>query len=949
MDDPDRVMHDYPEDFDRGIYGNPEGFSEHYRAVNALWARYREEGGAYEGGFRSYRVDREEWAEQPFPRPGEANPRDYVIKKNWNRTPYKHDAWESTWPPFVLNTSDIWDEPYRNDIRQRCRDAIQFFERHPPRNLMALKVLGYGANGIAIKFARLNPPKELVIKIGRKGWFSPEIRREERMMKEVARGAHSVQMVNPAHVIAANVQPFEYEYIDQYDSSDDDDDLPSLPPSDVETLDDNRFYSGWNDSRRHTFENDPEDQEDKVRLHRIRMREKDELIDRMIRDRDPNDPENPLSRHDYIILEYLGNGDLGHLIQRIEKASLPREEKRVPNRVLWSFWLCLVRACVGLEFPPRMYHPERHDRHDPAKIRRALEEAAASNPEGGPDQWKGTGDDLYEEVPPTRKRWAGRRLVHFDIDAKNVLIGGPDRNARDGEHAIIPRLKLADYGRARIIKPNKGNQYYLRHRFTGKYGHYAPEQFGTDWDHVNVETTSGWELAEERVAGHYGSPMNVWGIALTLWTLMTVSRPPVPPQRSAEEPIHYAALLMDDPELGYIDEDLRRTITQCMRHHPEERPPLDTLMRGAKEGSVRRYPGETDHMIRNWVQTFIYDAVQPDNAPPLNPYGPYPYPENVEPPAPAPAPAPVKVPWNPFAPHGPAPGPAPPPWGAGPFGLPGPAPGPAGPPDALGPPGPNPLGPIGPPPPAPRPHHVLPDLPADPPLAPPREGDVEEIVIWEDEAHADGEDDDGGEDDEDDAVPDGGGGGVGEGGVVWVDPNEDEWDGFDENAENIDPFAGFDGPDVPMDDAPPLPGPINPPLVPPDAVQWLPPQPPPPPPQEPGGPVQWLPPQPPQPGGGPLQWIPQPLQPPPNQFGFFAGAGQGPANNIPGLPQREPQGLANRVIKRMQNFGHPRPPRHGLALPRKRRRDALRERLQHMFDRHQRGGHQGGGHQGGAH
>ncbi|KAI1800139.1 hypothetical protein F4811DRAFT_540405 [Daldinia bambusicola] len=192
----------------------------------------------------------------------------------------------------------------------------------------------------------------------------------------------------------------------------------------------------------------------------------------------------------------------------------------------------------------------------------------------------------------------------------------------------------------------------------------------------------------------------------------------------------------------------------------------------------------------------------------------------------------------------------------------------------------------------------------------------------------------------------------GEGGVVWVDPNEDEWHPLAENDENADPFEGFDGPHHPVGDAPPVPGPVNPPNVPPGpAVQWIPP-PPPPPPQQPGGLVQWLPPQPPQ-AGGPFQWMPkQPPQPLPAPPGLFAGPGPapGPVNKTPGLPQRVPRGnFANRVLKRMQYIGHPQPPRHGLPMPRKRRRDALRERLQHMFDRNHRGGYQGGGPQGGGH
>lgn len=184
----DELMRDAPGWMQAQMYGNPRNFSEHYRAVNALWKKYREEGGHVVKGFRDYRVDREEWAEAPFPKPGEVNPRDYNIKKNWQRIPYRTEGWESTWPPFVLQTSDLWDEPYRNEIRERCRAAQRYFERRPLHDLKLAKVLGYGGNGIALKFRSVRPPYELVFKIGRQGWFSPEIRREERALQVYSTG-----------------------------------------------------------------------------------------------------------------------------------------------------------------------------------------------------------------------------------------------------------------------------------------------------------------------------------------------------------------------------------------------------------------------------------------------------------------------------------------------------------------------------------------------------------------------------------------------------------------------------------------------------------------------------------------------------------------------------------------------------------------------------------------
>lgn len=139
----------------------------------------------------------------------------------------------------------------------------------------------------------------------------------------------------------ADYQAYEYDPIDQYDSSDDDEDVASLRESEIEFPDEDRALRGWDDSRKFTHENDPEDAAVKHEFHMDRIRERDELIDNMIRNRVGNDPNNPIFRHDYVILEFVENGDLAHLIQRIEKAKGDKT-KRVPNRVLWSFWLCCV-------------------------------------------------------------------------------------------------------------------------------------------------------------------------------------------------------------------------------------------------------------------------------------------------------------------------------------------------------------------------------------------------------------------------------------------------------------------------------------------------------------------------------------------------------------------------------------------------------------------------------
>lgn len=52
----------------------------------------------------------------------------------------------------------------------------------------------------------------------------------------------------------------------------------------------------------------------------------------------PGERRRRNKRMDFIIQEYLENGDLAHLIYKLEAGG--RAGTRIPNRVLWSFWLC---------------------------------------------------------------------------------------------------------------------------------------------------------------------------------------------------------------------------------------------------------------------------------------------------------------------------------------------------------------------------------------------------------------------------------------------------------------------------------------------------------------------------------------------------------------------------------------------------------------------------------
>ncbi|KAI1375820.1 hypothetical protein F4677DRAFT_420810 [Hypoxylon crocopeplum] len=117
-----------------------------------------------------------------------------------------------------------------------------------------------------------------------------------------------------------------------------------------------------------------------------------------------------LAGYPLILIEYLENGTLARLINRINRFSVPH----IPNRLLWSIFLCLVRACVGMAFPLERPEPDRLD-----VMNTQLETYTPGAPiEGG--------------------------VIHNYLHVGNVMFG--DFNTKHREHRLAPVLKLIDFG-----------------------------------------------------------------------------------------------------------------------------------------------------------------------------------------------------------------------------------------------------------------------------------------------------------------------------------------------------------------------------------------------------------------------------------------------------------------------------------------------------------------------
>ncbi|KAI0530009.1 hypothetical protein GGR58DRAFT_272772 [Xylaria digitata] len=107
-----------------------------------------------------------------------------------------------------------------------------------------------------------------------------------------------------------------------------------------------------------------------------------------------------------ILLEYLENGSMIKVL-----AALYRRRAGLPNRVLWSWYHCLVSACVAMTQKKEGF-------------------------EGGPLELENyvTDGNHY-------------RLVHDDIAARNIMVD--ERDPLVSEHSIAHKLVMIDFGMAR--------------------------------------------------------------------------------------------------------------------------------------------------------------------------------------------------------------------------------------------------------------------------------------------------------------------------------------------------------------------------------------------------------------------------------------------------------------------------------------------------------------------
>ncbi|KAI1429219.1 hypothetical protein F5Y12DRAFT_782184 [Xylaria sp. FL1777] len=247
------------------------------------------------------------------------------------------------------------------------------------------------------------------------------------------------------------------------------------------------------------------------------------------------------------------SGTISKLISRVAEKQI-----RMPNRLLWRFFLCLVRMCIAMGWPP-----EKPDGENPQPV---IEEVNG-RPYGG--------------------------LIHRDMHEGNVMIGDLIPDDPDLEHRLTPMLKLIDLGGMEKVEDDrKVNRWAVREN-TFDIGLLMLELIGIDADEAHNIYPAPTRAKPLQV--HEGGP-----------EVLTNGIP----------------LLKDDNNVTpfpWLDQGLRRVVCACLATEPENRPsPLALLnistacVRDRDQqyyaSRGREHLCESDEAIRAFLSEVVFDA-----------------------------------------------------------------------------------------------------------------------------------------------------------------------------------------------------------------------------------------------------------------------------------------------------------------------------------------------------
>ncbi|KAI0470368.1 hypothetical protein F4859DRAFT_515893 [Xylaria cf. heliscus] len=263
-----------------------------------------------------------------------------------------------------------------------------------------------------------------------------------------------------------------------------------------------------------------------------------------------------------LLMDWIENGMLWDFYEKRSELDEP-----LPNRLLWSLFLCLCRIVVGLAWPPR-------DLGRQVRGRPTLEVIPPLNENG--------------QRPPKS------RLLHVMIDKLEPM-----------EHKTIPLLKLIDFGMSRDL-PVRANE---EADLVVKTNIRAIGEVMLGLLRGNVMGGPGMMDIT-----YNGQPQRINSFATDLDTLSSKYKAPA------------AIVAKHKDRIDNLDPEIRSLVAACVAVRVEDRPAIEDLLviveRNAKNKTVDdyknyKYPNnETDAAIKKIVEETMFN-VQSHNIPKL--------------------------------------------------------------------------------------------------------------------------------------------------------------------------------------------------------------------------------------------------------------------------------------------------------------------------------------------
>ncbi|KAI5918243.1 hypothetical protein F4810DRAFT_600515 [Camillea tinctor] len=262
-----------------------------------------------------------------------------------------------------------------------------------------------------------------------------------------------------------------------------------------------------------------------------------------------------MTRDDFMFLEYLENGSMGDFL---EKMMDWQGVARIPNRMLWRCFLCLIRACIAMAWPP-------------------TEQDAGNN----------------TEVIESTKDVEARGIVHDDLHVGNVMFGPLINDPDEPEHhASVPMLKMIDFGRM-----------YEREDRPGK------------WNQPTGVTDNIFAISILMVNLIEGSSFSAYVMSPSTPNILDFQLHPGGATLQTT-----ATSLLENGRFPLLDPLLRGYVCACASPHPNQRPPLANLATAAM-AAIRNHDqawyaanlpdaagDESDDNVEWFVQNFLFSA-----------------------------------------------------------------------------------------------------------------------------------------------------------------------------------------------------------------------------------------------------------------------------------------------------------------------------------------------------